>query len=317
MSGNRLITLFMLVTERDCMFADYAIESYGKIFRASERPPDHFVLYVYLNCLSQQSKDAYFPRWASYPYVQLFDNAARVEGLDLYPGQEIVSPEGIVRRRDDRAENYDELWSSELPTFATPLVATVDADFEVLHPDFYFHLLDALEADGGLVGASTSYSATSREYDTYSRRHLVLHERNHTWFCIYRREAFEQSRVSQFYFEEEDPHGKVHAYDSAAYFQHDLRVNHGRTFAALPPRFDGSYIHYGAASKNRSITPRNAGLYRRMFIWANVGVRYGSHVGRMGTALNRVVRRITRRLFHVRLERVAAERRTYVYDEPD
>lgn len=313
---NRLITLFMLVTERDCMFADYAIESYGKIFRSPDYPPEHFILHVYLNCLSPQSKDTYVPRWSSYPYVQLFDNAAKVAGQSLTPGEGIVSPEGVVRKREDRVEDCDELWTSELPTFSTPLVATVDADFEVLHPDFYFYLLDALASDDRHIGASTSYSPTSRAFDTYSKRTLVHHERNHTWFCIYRREAFTQSQVSHFYYEEVDADGETLSYDSAAYFQHDLRTRLGRTFATLPPQFDRSFIHYGAASKNRSITPRNAWLYRRAFLWAHVGVLYGSHAGTLGTALNRVVRRISRRLFQDRLERVAVERSTYVYDDP-
>lgn len=307
------ITLFMLVTNRDCVFADYAVRSYGKLRQGEGRAGD-FVLFVYLNCLSAENKARYARRWASYPYVEVFDNAERVAGRDLYPGQEIVSPEGVARQRDDYAENYDELWTSELRAFQTPLVATVDADFEVLHPDFYFYLRDALAADARHVGASTSYDATARQYDTYSRRHLVLHERNHTWFCIYRREAFELSGVSHFYYEEENADGETIAFDSAAYFQHDLRARHGRTFVSLPPAFDRSFVHYGAASKNTSITPRNAWLYRAVFLWSTVGVFYGSGVGRVGSAVNGVVRRLSRAVFRGRLERVAAERRTYVYD---
>lgn len=83
---------------------------------------------------------------------------------------------------------------------------------------------------------------------------------------------------------------------------------------SLPPAFDRSFVHYGAASKNTSITPRNAWLYRAVFLWSTVGVFYGSGVGRVGSAVNGVVRRLSRAVFRGRLERVAAERRTYVYD---
>lgn len=304
----------MLVTERDCMFADYAVASYARLHEACPGEAYRFVLFVYLNCLSEASKRRYAARWAAHPFVTLYDNAEHVRDLDLRPGQEIVSPEGVVRPRDDAAENYDELWSTQLQTFTTPVVGTVDADFEVLHPDFYVHLLDALAADDRLVGASTSYSSSARQHDTYSGRNVVIHERNHTWFCLYKREAFRLSKTSHFYFEETDAQVETVAYDSAANFQRDLRLQ-GRTFATLPPAFDSSYIHYGAASKNRSITPRTVGFYRRVFLWANVGVLYGAGVGRMGRALNGAVRRLAGVAFRRLLARVAAERRTYVFSD--
>ena len=306
------VTLFMLVTDRDCVFADYAVRSYGTLV-GPDGDPD-FVLFVYLNCLSRENVERYAGRWGSYPYVEVFDNTEKVRGTPLYPGQEMVSPEGVRRRRDDAAENYDELWTSELPTFRTPLVATVDADFEVLHPDFYHHLLAALRSDARAVGASTDYSPTARVYDTYSKRDLVLWERNHTWFCVYRREAFALSTASHFYYEEVDADGTT-AFDSAAYFQHDLRDVHGRTFVSLPPEFSRSYIHYGAASKNRSISRRNVWFYRRVFIWSTVGLVYGSRRGRAARALNAVVRKAARAAFRGLLDRVASERRTYVYDD--
>lgn len=316
MAAQKSITLFMLVTDRDCMFADFAVKSYGKVARSAGEGSSGFVLFVYLNCLSDAHVARYADRWRAYPYVEVFDNREKVRGTPLYPGQEMVSPEGIARRRDDAAENYDELWTTELRAFRTPLVATVDADFEVLHPDFFHQLLAALRCDDRAVGASTDYSPTARVYDTYSRRHMTLWERNHTWFCIYRREAFELSDVSHFYYEEQGADGEAVAYDSAAYFQRDLRGRHGRTFAALGPEYSRSYIHYGAASKNKSITPGNVRLYRKLFIWSTVGVLYGSRLGRAGRALNAVVRRAVGAASRDVLERTAAERTTYVYDDP-
>lgn len=215
----------MLVTNRDCIIADYAIKSYNKIFKVKTKFGfEDFTLFIYLNCLSPENKAYYLERWKQYPYTILFDNIVKINDFNNpYPGQKIISPEGITRSRDDYAENYDELWTTELGKFETPYIATVDADFEVLNADFYFYLLRLLDENREYIGASASYSDTAYKFDTYSKRDIVLFERNHTWFCIYKKEAFNISKISHFYYEELNNEGNVVAYDSAAYFQNDLK----------------------------------------------------------------------------------------------
>ena len=305
----------MLVTDRDCIIADYSIRSYRKIYRQKRAYGcRHFVLFIYLNCLSEKNVRRYKKKWASYPYTVVYDNAGKIsKGEHPYPGQQIVSPEGVTRSCDDYAECYDELWSTELIKFTTPYIATVDADFEVLYPDFYFYLFGELDTHPEYIAASSNHSATAVLYDTYSRRNIVLHERNHTWFCIYRREAFTISTRSHYYYETGTSADEILAFDSAAYFQHDLRINHNYLFAVLPGRFRSSFIHYGAASKNKSLHNRNIGFYRRVSILRTVGVVYGSK-SRVASLLNKIIMKTTSILFDGYLSRFRQERSRYVFN---
>lgn len=311
---EKLITLFMLVTDRDCMIADYAVGSYRKIYRQKKAFGfQDFVLFVYLNCLSERNILKYKKKWESYPYTTVFDNANKISGpARPYPGKPIISPEGVARSCDDYAESYDELWTTELKKFKTPFVATVDADFEVLHPDFYFYLCGQLRQHADIIAASSSYTGTGLLYDSYSKRNIILTERNHTWFCIYKREAFAISARSHYYFETLTSKGEILAYDSAAYFQHDLRINHRYRFAVLPERFRYSYIHYGAASKNRSLNSSNIGFYRRAVILNTVGCVYGIK-SKPALLINKITRKIAFVLFGTYLNKIVAERSRYIY----
>lgn len=297
--------------------ADYAVASYQQLFDQKRAFGDKdFVLFVYMNCLSTENKKRYQEKWSGYPYTVVYDNAQRIDlGNTPFPGQVIVSPEGIKRQRDDYAENYDELWSTELVKFTTPFVATVDADFEMLHTDFYFYLIDQLQKSKKLIGASTSHDITTYRYDTYSKRNIVLNEGNHTWFCIYKKQAFDKSRVSHFYYEEAAADGSIHAYDSAAYFQEDLRRNHKLSFAVLPKEYHSSFVHYGAGSKNVSLTRENIGFYRRVFLWSSIGFIYVRETNPVVKLKNKGVRKIAGRLFHNYLNKYTQERSRYIFDQ--
>ena len=195
---TKLVTLFMIVTERDHLIADYAIRSFGKIYHADDPRAKSFVLHIYLNCLSDATRWRFRDPWFELPWVQGFANTERAAQRNLVQGERIVSPEGIPSVRDDANEKYDELWSSELLRFETKYVGTVDADFEVLAPDFFFAALDELEQDAEVAGCSTDHSATSVVFDGFSGRTIRMHERWHTWFCLYRRSALARSTVSHF-----------------------------------------------------------------------------------------------------------------------
>lgn len=316
MQEEKKVTLFMLVTNRDCMIADYAISSYKKIYAIKkEFGYKDFILFIYMNCLSPDNKKRYQSKWASYPYTTLFDNSSRIDNsAPPYPGQPIISPEGIKRTRDDYAESYDELWTTELKKFTSPFIATVDADFEVLHADFYFYLLNQLKENKSYIGASTSYSPTTYLFDTYSQRNILLHERNHTWFCIYRKEAFQTSNISHYYYEEPGDDGTVLAFDSAAYFQHDLRANHKLKFIALPDEYASSFVHYGASSKNRSLTEKKIKFYRFAFLSTSAGIIYGKDKNLFTIMINKIVRKIAGKLFHTYLKKYTIERSTYNFE---
>jgi hypothetical protein len=299
------------------MIADYAIDSFSKIW-ALKKPfgYEDFVLFVYLNGLSSENKACYFEKWSGYPFATLYDNAEKFnEDNAPYPEQLIISPEGFRNKREDYTENCDELWTTELKKFNTSYIATVDADFEILDADFYFYLVSQLEHQPNYIGASSSYSKTAIEYDTYSKRYIELQERNHTWFCIYRKEAFSLSTVSHFYYQEITKEGKVAAFDSAAFFQHDLRANHHFEFTTLPRAFKSSFVHYGAASKNRSLTRKNISFYRHAFMLAHAGLIHGKENFFSGL-INKLVRKASSCFFGKYLKRFTIERSTYIYDEP-
>lgn len=307
----------MLVTNRDCMIADYAIKSYNKLYnRKSELGNKDFVLFIYLNCLSQENKKRFLKKWSSYPYTKVFDNSIGVNNFEnkFSPGEKIISPEGVATIREDFTEHCDEVWNSELKKITTRLVATVDADFEILNPDFCIYLINQLEQYPKLIGASTCFNSTEHVYDTYTKREAVLNERNHTWFCIYKKEAFEISAASQFFYETITEDNKPLIFDSAAFFQHDLKTNYKKEFLTLPNEYRHSFVHYEAASKNKSLNRFNFKFYRFVFICINVGFlrRKTSNVHLI--KYNGYFRRLFRKIFGSYLQKLRKERSTFVFD---
>jgi len=310
---DKSITFLMLVTDKDCMFGDYAIKSFNKIYKQlKENERSNFTVFIYLNNVNKNHKARYLPEWSKLPYTSVFDNTEKIKLAKPKAGEIIVSPENIIKYRDDENENYDEIWSTELSKFKSDYIATVDADFEILNADFYFRLINQLE-DVNCIGASTSYSKTEYCYDSYSGRNIFLHERNHTWFCIYKKEAFELSKRSHFYYEKKTAENEVYAYDSAAYFQEDLRVNSKKTFTHLPIDYHNSFIHYGAGSKNKSINHRNLALYRNIFILTNVGLIHKATTNKIIQLINKLTIKIAFKLFKKRLHQLRIERSTYNY----
>jgi hypothetical protein len=266
------VTFFMLVTNRDVSIADYAVKSYKKVHdEFKDKLP--FVLYIYCNCLTEDIKQKYIPKWTQYDYVQLFDNYAKTQLMNIRAGETITSPEGVDRVRDGWCENYDELWTSELRKFQTDYVATVDADFEILSPYFIGEMMDALDSDPQLIGISSDYFAGhSKYYDSYSGRVINLAERWNTWFCIYKREAF-NCKTSHFYYEEIDPNGETLVFDSAAYFQHRLITDFAYRLSVVDSKCRDNFIHYGALSKNKTLNENNIWLYRQAAILRRNGLR--------------------------------------------
>lgn len=311
MSDRMSITFFMLVTDNDCMFANYGIKSFEKIFKKLvEADKKCFTLLIYLNNLSSDSKSKYVSKWLEYTFVKICDNEEKIKSKKFVLGETIISPEGIRRIRDDNNENYDELWSTELCEIETDFIATVDADFEILNADFYFYLLNELK-NPNCIAASTSYSPTLFTFDTFSKEEIYIHERNHTWFCIYKKEAFKLSKRSHFYYEELSKDAKRYAYDSAAYFQKELRENKNYRFVHLKDNFSSCFIHYGAGSKNKSINQQNVKYYRLIFILANVGIIYTANSTRLSNAINERVKKIARFVFDKTLKAIRVERGTY------
>jgi hypothetical protein len=245
------ITFFMLVTPRDVVIADYAVRSYAKL-----RGVDYSLL-VYSNYLLPEQKAYYFPRWEAQPNVEIARNPHHdAEILDIKSRIDAEELEGPF-------EYCDPVWDRELRKIDTPLIATVDADFEILGTGFVMHMLRQLRAEPDLVGFSTDWSARDIIYEPYNGHTIILNERNHTWFCIYKHEAFERSNVSHAFHREMLVGAPVerNCWDSAAYFQKSLR-DQGLRFEYLHGSRKRDFIHYGAFSKNTTVTRETVALFR-------------------------------------------------------
>jgi hypothetical protein len=241
----------MIVTPRDAVIADYAVRSYAKL-----RGVD-FTLLVYSNYLLPEQKAYFFPRWEQYPYVEIARNPHH--DADLPSIKQRVNADAL----EGPFEYCDPLWDRELRKIATPLIATVDADFEIFGTHFINHMLQRLRREPDLAGFSTDYSPTEVVHEPYTGNTIILNERNHTWFCIYKKLAFERSQVSQAFHREMLVGAPVerNCWDSAAYFQKSLR-DQGLRFDYLHGKFRREFIHYGAFSKNTTVTRETVGVFR-------------------------------------------------------
>jgi hypothetical protein len=315
----KAITFFMIVTDHDALMADYTIRSYFRIYDRHDTPwsGTNFMLFVYANCLSRANRKRYLPAWRKLPFVRLYDNIEKARSMHLKAGDIIVSPEGVPRERDSSCENYDELWTTELRKIDTPYYATVDADFEILDPGFYFLMMNELENDEHLVAYSCQYDPERVVYDSYSNASILLAERWHTCFCIYKK-ITHRCTVSHFYYQFLLPDGRRYCYDSAGNFQNHLIRTHGWKLKALGDEYAHHFIHYGAFSKNRSISPRNIGFYRRLAIAAQTGLLPDTRVRQTaaGKRAVRLVRRLAKGSLNMLFRKHIDERGRYRLDEP-
>lgn len=248
----------MIVTPRDVVIADYAIRGYARVKGLD------FTLHVYSNYLLPEQKAYYFPRWERLPFVHIARNPQHDADIAAI-GARITED-----RLEGPFEYCDPIWDRELHTFETPFVATVDADFEILRPRFLSKIMHRLHTEDELVAMSTDYSPTGVVFEPYTGNTIILNERNHTWFCIYKRRAFETSQVSHAFHREMLVGAPVerNCWDSCAFFQTSLR-DYGLKLDHLHGKYSRDFIHYGAFSKNTTVTRESVAMFRRLAIVEN------------------------------------------------
>jgi hypothetical protein len=254
------ITFFMIVTPRDVVIADYAVRSYARLSGRLTR----FEVLVYSNYLLPEQKDYYFPRWEQFPFVTIARNPQHDADLRGISGR--IASDAL----EGPFEYCDPIWDRELRRIDSALIASVDADFEILRPGFVEFMLRRLRSEADLVGMSTDYSATGVVHEPYSGNTIILNERNHTWFCIYKKLAFERSQVSQAFHREMLIGAPIerNCWDSCAYFQKSLR-DKGLRLDYLHGRFRRDFIHYGAFSKNTTVTRESVAMFRAFALLEN------------------------------------------------
>ena len=114
------VTFFMIVTDYDAVIASRAIHAFRKV----EGIP--FILTVYCNNLHSRIKDRYFPKWESFPFVDLVESEWQLPQSSETPAYFLEGP----------YESCSTVWDRELRKINTPYVATVDGDFEILNSRF-------------------------------------------------------------------------------------------------------------------------------------------------------------------------------------
>jgi hypothetical protein len=260
------ITFFMIVTDPDVVIADYAVRSYVKIKGIK------FALRIYSNWVSSSLKRRYFPRWRKLPFVEIIE-----------PDGQTDENKPTDRSLEGPFERCDTIWDRELKKIDAPYHATVDADFEILDGQFVLVMLAHLDSDPYLVAMSTDYAPTvTNHYDSYSGNVICLNERWHTWFCVYKREALQCQTPHAVHVEEVSGPVRYNSWDTSGYFQKALKETHGFELAALDPKYQPCFIHYGAFSKNRDINERNVALFRRLQILRKRGL-FGDSNGLVGS----------------------------------
>jgi len=270
------VSFFMIVTDYDAVIANHSIRAFRKLKGIP------FRLVVYRNYVRQANREVYSPIWRSCPFVSLMENEWQRDD-EVKPGTPFLQ---------GPYEEYGSILNRQLRRFSTPYIATVDADFEILNGRFVNMMLDRLDSTPNLIGLSTDYSPTDEEYyDSYSGRHMRLHQRWHTWFIIYKRQAFECPVSLGMHKEEIPGSGKIDFWDTTAWFQKHLREGLGYELEALDKRFDNDFIHYGAFSHNRIVNQSNVALFRYAQILRKRGFSgKGDRPGRcVGSLVNRLL----------------------------
>jgi hypothetical protein len=276
----------MLVTNRDAYLASYAIKSYQKLKKCLNN--FSWKLVVYMNNLKEEFKQIYRKEWGKLDYVELIDNTEFIDIDELIPGNFVKSEEGLIKLIEGKYEPGCVVWTREFRNFQSDYWVTVDADFEILSPQFIIEGFQKLENNKNIILISSDYSDNSHRFDTYSNENIIAMKRYHTWFCIYKKEA-QKCKTSHFYYQE-IVHGLYLSFDDGAKFQWDLREQFGYKMESVDRKYQWGFIHYGAFSKNNSLdTEKKVCLYRIITLL--------SHRGIMGS--KNIVDKIIRKSFKI------------------
>ena len=250
----------MIVVDSDILIADYCITSFSRLNRLD------FRLVVYCNWVASANKQKYLPRWRNFPFVEIIEPTWMTDAMP--PGwRPLYGFQG-----DGNYDRPEVPWDMEPARFSSRYHATIDADFEILQPDFMHAMLNQLENSSvtGFVGTDQTYLKYFTDNDHPGRN--VAPEVSNTWCCLYRRETLD-CRVSNFYYRERSSCAGIgfNVWDSSGLRQLALMRIHGYERLKLNSRYFAHFIHYGAFSKNRHLDETNIGLWRQLMILRRIG----------------------------------------------
>jgi hypothetical protein len=247
-NNEPLLTFFMIVTNRDIFIADASVCRFKALYK-KYREAVPFTLLIYANGLTAGNYERFCRKWEKQPYVQ----------IKKYETESKYVPGSVVENFNKSATKLIEgpykpgavIWDEELPKISTPYFCTIDADFEILKPEFIKVMVDILENDNGLAGISTDFTPTQPYFDTYINSTIIFHQRWNTWCCMYRKEVNE-CKESHFARKTTYNDGE-HSHDDTGYFQELVQEKLNLRFDVLNNCWQKDFIHYGAFSKNRDV----------------------------------------------------------------
>jgi hypothetical protein len=302
--SKKSIVFFMLVTNRDTYLASYTIKSYQKLKNCLN--DFSWKLVVYMNNLKEKFKEIYVEKWQEYDYVEIIDNTKFINVDELIPGNSVKSEEGWTKKFEGKYEPCGVVWTREFRNFQSDYWVTVDADFEILSPQFIVEAFEKLENNKGLIAISSDFDDNCHVYDSYSKENIIAMKRYHTWFCIYKKEA-QKCRTSHFYYQE-IIHGLRLSFDEGAKFQWDLREQFGHEMESVSKKYQRQFIHYGAFSKNNSLdTEKKVYFYRIISILSHKGIMGSENI------IDKIIRKGFKILHKILYKKLMSERRQNNY----
>jgi len=293
----------MLLTNRDFFIALHSIKSYRKLLPVLKFYDWKLVLY--LNCIKDSYKDKIYKLSLKYDYIDIINNIKYVNPDELTPGKIVYSKEGWPKHIEGKFEPCGVVWTREFQNFTSDYWVTVDADFEILSPNFIIDAFEKLENDENLILFASDYNENVLFAENY-----YLMKRYHTWFCIYKKIA-QKCKTSLFAFSEITD-GTTYMYDECSKFQWDLREQFGYNMMASEKK--ASFIHYGAFSKNVTLdTQKKVNLYRIITLLAYFGLQYStiSIINRFIRKINKYIRKFFQVIHNKKYKKQLIERESW------
>ena len=251
---DKKITFFMIVTSDDLCIADYAVKSYSKLKNMD------FKLLIYSNYVDPILKKKYFTKWGKYPFVEIIKN-------DHQDGKSVE----IVQESEGYFEPHGVLLDRELKKIDSCYIATVDADFEILRPNFVYEMIKILDFDTSILGISTDYNPNQRRYISFINRWAYEYECWNTWFILYRKSNIDWN-IPMLRTRKEDANGDLLIWDTCSYFQIESVENKKLKLQVIDKKYQNQFIHYGAFAKNIDLNGKNIWLYRFLSIIQKNGI---------------------------------------------
>ena len=308
------IVFFMIVTPRDTIIADYSIRGFYKlqtVLQAYE-----WTLQIYLNCLTDNQKKIYVPRWKKWSFVEIIDNQDWFDKDSISPGEKVFFNGISSRPYEGKYEIGCMIWEREFRKMQSEYWCIVDADFEIIETDFIKQIFQTLDNNDDISIYSTDYDAVVPRYNTYTNEDYLSMERYPTWFCVYKKECL--ACDTPMYYHEEIRNGKKCIWDDTGKFQEDLKTQTQCRFMSisqiktltLREKLMYQYIHYGAFSKNISLdTPWKIYFYRKIVILSHRGLLMFDRKN----IINKVVRFLFTKMRNFRYGYLKIERGKYQF----